>query len=281
MLRIGCQLSSAKGYLAMGREAVKIGANTFQFFTRNPRGGAVKALDEEDIAAYRIFASEHGLGGLLAHAPYTVNPCSAKEDLRDFAVRVLREDIERLELLPGTMYNFHPGSHTGQGSQAGIEFIAAALNSVLEPWQSTVVLLETMAGKGTEIGRTFEELAEIISRVELGSTLGVCLDTCHVHEAGYDICANLNDVLSEFDRILGLGRLRAVHLNDSRNPRGAHKDRHEKIGEGEIGLEALAQVINDPRLRALPFYLETPNDLDGYAAEIRLLRGLYQEGPGS
>lgn len=281
MLRIGCQLSSAKGYLAMGREAVKIGANTFQFFTRNPRGGAVKALDEEDIAAYRSFASEHGLGGLLAHAPYTVNPCSAKEDLRDFAVRVLREDIERLELLPGTMYNFHPGSHTGQGSQAGIEFIAAALNSVLEPWQSTVVLLETMAGKGTEIGRTFEELAEIISRVELGSTLGVCLDTCHVHEAGYDICANLNDVLSEFDRILGLGRLRAVHLNDSRNPRGAHKDRHEKIGEGEIGLEALAQVINDPRLRALPFYLETPNDLDGYAAEIRLLRGLYQEGPGS
>lgn len=276
MLRIGCQLSSAKGYLAMGRQAVEIGANTFQFFTRNPRGGAVRALNREDIAAYRSFAGEHGLTGLLAHAPYTVNPCSAKEELREFAIRVLREDLERLELLPGTMYNFHPGSHTGQGAETGIRFIADALNSVLAPEQTTVPLLETMAGKGTEIGRTFGELAEIIGRVELGSRIGICLDTCHVHEAGYDIGASLDAVLDEFDRILGLGRLRAVHLNDSRNPRGAHKDRHEKIGAGTIGLEALARIINHPRLRDLPFYLETPNDLAGYAEEIRLLRGLYQ-----
>lgn len=277
MLRIGCQLSSAKGYLAMGRQAVEIGANTFQFFTRNPRGGRVKALDPQDVEAYRAYAARHGLTDLLGHAPYTVNPSAAREDLREFAVRVLREDIERLELLPGSMYNFHPGSHVGQGTEAGTEHIAAALNSVLRPDQKTVVLLETMAGKGTEIGRTFAEIQAVIERVELSDLVGVCLDTCHAHDAGYDICAGLDSVLAEFDRILGLRRLRAVHLNDSKNPCGSRKDRHERIGAGAIGVEALARVINHPQLRDLPFFLETPNDLEGYAAEIRLLRELYQE----
>lgn len=276
MLRIGCQLSSARGYLAMGREAVRIGANTFQFFTRNPRGGAVRALDTEDIAAYRAFAREHGLADLLAHAPYTLNPGSAKPEVREFALQVLAEDLARLELLPGTMYNLHPGAHIGQGTEAATEHIAFALNSVLMPGQRTVVLLETMAGKGTEVGRTFAELAAIMERVERPDLMGVCLDTCHVHEAGYDVCADLDTVLGEFDRLIGLERLRAVHLNDSKNPRGARKDRHERIGEGEIGLEALVRIINHPKLRNLPFFLETPNDAEGYAAEIALLRARYQ-----
>ncbi|MBD5558964.1 MAG: deoxyribonuclease IV [Clostridia bacterium] len=280
MFRIGCQISSARGYLAMGREAVKIGANTFQFFTRNPRGGRVKALDRADLDAYLEFAAEHGLADLLAHAPYTLNPCSAKEEVREFALQVLREDLERLALLPGTMYNFHPGSHTGQGTAVGTAQIAAALNSVLSEGQTTIVLLETMAGKGTEIGSSFAELAAIIAQVEQADLLGVCLDTCHVHEAGYDICANLDAVLGEFDRTVGLERLRAVHLNDSRNPAGARKDRHEKIGQGQIGLEAIAHVINHPALRDLPFFLETPNDAAGYAEEIRMLRELYEPQPG-
>ena len=279
MLRIGCQLSSARGYLAMGRQAVSIGANTFQFFTRNPRGGAVKALDLDDIAAYRDFASSHGLGDLLAHAPYTVNPARAKKEVRDFARQAMAEDLARLELLPAVMYNLHPGAHVGQGTAAGVAHVAAALNSVLTPDQHTPVLLETMAGKGTEIGRSFEEIAQIIAAVELNDRMGVCLDTCHVHEAGYALCESLDAVLAEFDGIIGLGRLRAVHLNDSKNLRGARKDRHEKIGEGQIGLEALAHIINHPLLRDLPFFLETPNDPAGYAREIRLLRECREDSP--
>ena len=259
----------------MGREAVSIGANTFQFFSRNPRGGAVRAFDAEDAAAYAEYAGEHGLALPIAHAPYTVNPCSPKEELRAFAVTVLREDLERLEHIPDAMYNFHPGSHVKQGVDEGVRLIAAALNEVLTEDMTVPVLLETMAGKGTEIGRSFEEIAAIIEQVELGDALGVCLDTCHVHDAGYDISDRLDEVLEEFDRTLGLRRLRAVHLNDSRNPLGAKKDRHEQIGMGAIGLEAIARIINHPALRSLPFYLETPHeDMSGYAKEIALLKSL-------
>ena len=276
MLKIGCHLSSSKGYLAMGKEAVKIGANTFQFFTRNPRGGSVKPLDPEDVAAYKSFAAEHELYTILAHAPYTMNLCAEKETVREFSLNVLRDDLERLEHIPGSMYNFHPGSHVGQGEEAGIGLIVRALNEVIKPGQATTILLETMAGKGSEIGGRFEQLREIIDSVDKNEYLGVCLDTCHISDGGYDVAGNLDAVLEEFDRVVGIGRLKAVHLNDSMNPLGSRKDRHAKIGEGHIGLAAMENIINHPMLRELPFYLETPNDLDGYAKEIALLKGLYR-----
>lgn len=278
MLIIGCHLSSSKGFLSMGKTAVDIGANTFQFFTRNPRGGTAKPLDLEDVAAYRDFAKEHDLFPILAHAPYTLNCCAADPGLRDFARRTMADDLERLEHIPGSLYNFHPGSHVKQGAETGIALIAETLNQVLRPDQATTVLLETMAGKGSEVGRSFEELRAILDRVELGDQMGICLDTCHVFDGGYDIVSNLDGVLEEFDRILGLGRLRAIHLNDSKNPFGSHKDRHEQIGQGSIGLEAFGQIINHPALRHLPFYLETPQeDVWGYGREITLLRSLFQE----
>lgn len=272
MFKIGCHLSSSKGYVAMGKEAVKIGANTFQFFTRNPRGGAAKPLDEQDMAAYVEFAKEHQLTTILAHAPYTLNASAAKEDLREFAFEVMKDDLYRLSFIPGSMYNFHPGSHVKQGAEVGIELIADHLNRVLEHNVNTTVLLETMAGKGSEIGRSFEEIQAIIEKTERKDMLGVCFDTCHVYDAGYDIVGNLDSVLKEFDTVISLGRLKAIHLNDSKNPFASHKDRHEKIGEGSIGLEATKEIINHPLLRDLPFYLETPNELDGYAREIALLK---------
>ena len=276
MLKIGCHLSSAKGFLAMGREAVKIGANTFQFFTRNPRGARAKPLDLADVAAYRAFAEGQGFFPILAHAPYTLNACAADEGLRTFAKETMLDDLQRLEHIPGRLYNFHPGSHVTQGAEAGIELIAAHLNKILWPEQSTTVLLETMAGKGSEVGRTFEELRAILDRVKQADKLGVCLDTCHVFDGGYDIAQNLDGVLEQFDKIIGLNRLRAIHLNDSMNPLGSHKDRHQKLGEGEIGLKALEQVINHPALCRLPFYLETPNDLEGYGREIAQMKSLYR-----
>lgn len=277
MLKIGCHLSSAKGYLAMGKEAIKIGANTFQFFTRNPRGGKAKALDLEDVKAYRALAAEQGFFPILAHAPYTLNACAADEGLRTFARETMADDLARLEHLPGSLYNFHPGSHVKQGAERGIELIAAQLNSLLTPEQSTTVLLETMAGKGSEVGRTFGELRAVLDEVQVSEKMGVCLDTCHISDGGYDIIGNLDGVLEEFDRVIGLPRLKAIHLNDSMNPPGSHKDRHQKLGEGAIGLEAMERIINHPALRELPFYLETPNDLEGYAREIALLKSLYRE----
>lgn len=277
MLKIGCHLSSSKGFLHMGETALSIGANTFQFFTRNPRGGSAKELDLEDVAAYRAFALEHGIVCPLAHAPYTLNACSKDPKIRVFARNTMLDDINRLEHIPGSCYNFHPGSHVGQGLETGIEQIAAMLNAILTPEQTTTVLLETMAGKGSEVGSRFEELRAIIDRVELQEKVGVCMDTCHVNDAGYDLNHNLDGVLEEFDRIVGLNRLKAVHVNDSKNPLGAAKDRHETVGNGYLGLETLSGVINHPALRELPFYLETPNDLDGYAAEIRLLQAQYSE----
>ncbi len=274
MLTIGCHLSASDGFLHMGQEAVSIGANTFQFFTRNPRGGAAKPLDLQDIAAYLTYAQEHGIGRLVAHAPYTLNGCSADPAIRDFAKRTMLDDLQRLEHLPGNCYNFHPGSHVKQGVEIATGQICEMLNSILWKDMKTTVLLETMAGKGSEVGRSFEELRAIIDGTALGDQLGVCLDTCHVSDAGYDIVNRLDDVLAEFDRVLGLDRLKAIHLNDSKNPCGAHKDRHEKIGEGCIGLGALMRVVNHPQLKHLPFELETPNDLTGYAAEIKLIRGL-------
>ena len=271
-LTIGCHLSSSKGYLHMAKEAVSIGANTFQFFTRNPRGGTAKPLDPADAAAFRAYAGEHAFGQILAHAPYTLNGCSADPAIRDFARRTMADDLARLEATPGNLYNFHPGSHVGQGVETGIAFIADMLNSVLQPGLHTTVLLETMAGKGSEIGGRFEELRAIIDRVEQSDHLGVCLDTCHVHDAGYDIINDLDGVLAEFDRVIGLDHLLALHINDSKNPRSARKDRHEKIGEGCIGLEAIVRVVNHPALRHLPMLLETPNELEGYAAEIALLK---------
>ena len=272
MFKIGCHLSSSKGYVAMGREAVKIGANTFQFFTRNPRGGAAKPLDEKDMQAYVEFAREHGLGTILAHAPYTLNAAAAKEDLRKFAYEVMKDDLYRLSFLPGSMYNFHPGSHVKQGIEVGIQLISDHLNRVLEHNVNTTILLETMAGKGSEVGGSFEEIQEIIEKTERKNMVGVCLDTCHVYDAGYDIVGDLDGVLKEFDTVIGLDRLKAIHLNDSKNPFASHKDRHEKIGEGSIGLEAIERIINHPLLRELPFYLETPNELAGYAREIGLLK---------
>lgn len=278
MFWIGCHLSSAKGYLAMGRQAAEIGANVFQFFTRNPRGGSVKSLDMADVEAFLAFSQEKGFGPLLAHAPYTMNLCAAKPELREFARQTIKEDLARLELLPDVMFNFHPGSHVKQGAETGITLIADALNDILSDGGKTPILLETMAGKGSEVGRTFEELRAMIDKTEQKERLGVCLDTCHVYDGGYDILQDLDGVLAEFDRIIGLERLRAIHLNDSKNPIASHKDRHEKIGEGTLGLEGLVRVINHPKLRDLPFYLETPNELDGYAREIALLRGLREEG---
>ena len=272
MLTIGCHLSSSKGYLAMGKEAVKIDANTFQFFTRNPRGTKAKAIDENDVERFLAFAKENGSEQILAHAPYTLNACSADEHLRELARDTMADDLRRMEYTPGNCYNFHPGSHVGQGAEAGIAFIADMLNQILKPEQRTTVLLETMSGKGSEVGREFEELREILDRVECKERMGVCLDTCHVWDGGYDIVNDLEGVIGKFDRIIGLEKLKAIHLNDSLNPLGAHKDRHAKIGEGCIGEEALKRVVTHPALKDLPFYLETPNELPGYAREIAVMR---------
>ena len=272
MFHIGSHLSPSAGWLAMGQTAHSMNASTFQFFTRNPRGSKAKAIDPADAAALVAFLKEHNFGPVVAHAPYTINPCSKDERTREFALQTMADDLVRMEHLPGNYYNFHPGSHTGLGTEAGIDLIAATLNTILQPQQHTTVLLETMAGKGTEIGGRFEELRAILDRVELTDHMGVCLDTCHVNDAGYDIVGDLDGVLTEFDRVIGLDRLKAIHINDSLNPLGAKKDRHARIGEGYIGTEAFARIITHPALRGLPFVLETPNELDGYAREIALLR---------
>ena len=277
MLIIGCHLSSAKGYEAMAKEAEKIEANTFQFFTRNPRGGNAKEIKEEDVRAYGERARKQGITQILAHAPYTLNACSEKESVRDFAFRAMKEDMERMEYTPGNCYNFHPGSHVGQGVEKGIELICELLNKIIRPEQSTIILLETMSGKGSEVGGRFEELRAIIDGVEQKDKIGVCMDTCHVSDAGYDIVSDLDGVLEEFDNIVGLERLHALHINDSLNPPGSHKDRHAKIGEGTIGLEAIANVIRHPKLQGLPCILETPNELPGYAGEIEILRAEYEK----
>lgn len=276
MLNIGCHLSASKGYYNMGKEAVSIGANTFQFFTRNPRGGKAKEVDIKDVEKFLNLAKENNFCKILAHAPYTINVCSADENIRKFGIDTMKDDLKNLEFVPGNMYNFHPGSHVGQGEEIGIKLIIEALNDVLNENQQTTVLLETMAGKGTEVGKTFEQLKQIIDGVDLKDKLGVCLDTCHVYDAGYDIVNDLDGVLNKFDTIIGLDKLKAIHLNDDKNPFGSHKDRHEKIGEGSIGIEAFEKIINHPKLRNLPFYLETPNELDGYAKEIALLKNLYK-----
>lgn len=276
MFKIGCHLSASKGFMHMGEEAVSIGANTFQFFTRNPRGGQAKPIDEADVKNFLDFANENGFAKILAHAPYTLNACSADEKVRDFAFRTMKDDLMRMEYVPHNLYNFHPGSHVGQGVEKGIELIADILNRVLTPDITTTVLLETMAGKGSEIGSKFEEIRSIIDATNLSDKLGVCLDTCHVYDGGYDIAGNLENVLEEFDRIIGIERLCAVHINDSKNPFASHKDRHEKIGEGSIGLDAFEKIINHPALCNLPFFLETPNELSGYAKEIELLKSLYK-----
>lgn len=273
-MKIGCHLSASKGFLAMGKTAVSIGANTFQFFTRNPRGGAAKALDENDIKAYLDYAKDNGIEIILAHAPYTLNICSADSGIREFAKNTFIDDIKRMEKVPGNLYNFHPGSHVGQGAEVGIDMIADALNEILYPEMTTTVLLETMAGKGSEVGRDFSEIRAIIDKVKLKEKVGVCLDTCHVYDAGYDIVNDLDGVLDEFDKVIGIKKLRAVHINDSKNPFSSHKDRHEVIGGGSIGEEAFSRIINHPLLCDLPFYLETPNELDGYKEEIALLKGL-------
>lgn len=275
MFYIGCHLSASDGFLAMGKTALSIGANTFQFFTRNPRGSKAKAIDPADVAAFLALAAENGFGTLVAHAPYTINPCSKDERTREFARMTLADDLRRMEHIPGNVYNFHPGSHTGQGMETGIGQIAETLNAILTPDIRTTVLLETMSGKGSEVGSRFEELREIIDRVELSNKLGVCLDTCHVSDAGYDIADDPDGVLAEFDRVIGLDRLRAVHVNDSLNPVGSHKDRHARIGEGCLGAEALGRVVRHPALQGLPFVLETPNELPGYAREIALLKELH------
>lgn len=275
-LTIGCHLSVSKGFLAMAKTAVSIDANTFQFFTRNPRGGKAKAIDPKDMAAFSQYANEQGITTILAHAPYTLNPASATESVREFAYEIFADDLLRMEHTPHQCYNFHPGAHGKQGIEVGVGKVAEVLNAVLKPEQTTTVLLETMTGKGSEIGGRFEELAAIIERVDLADHVGVCLDTCHVWDAGYDIKSDLETVLAEFDRIIGIERLRAIHINDSLNERGAQKDRHARIGEGQIGFEALSAVTNHPQLRHLPFYLETPNELPGYAHEIAALREAYR-----
>lgn len=276
MLTIGCHLSASAGYEAMGKEAVSIGANTFQFFTRNPRGGKAKDINPADVEKFLSFSKENGIEKILAHAPYTLNACSADEGIRRFAKETMADDLRRMEYTPGNCYNFHPGSHVGQGPEAGITMIADMLNEILTRDITTTVLLETMAGKGSEVGKDFEEIREIIDRVSLDDKLGVCLDTCHVWDGGYDIVNDLDGVIAKFDDVIGLDRLKAIHLNDSMNVCGAHKDRHQKIGQGEIGLEALVRVINHPALKNLPFYLETPNEIPGYAEEIQLLREKYE-----
>ncbi len=272
MLRIGCHLSSSKGFLAMAKTAESIGAGTFQFFTRNPRGGAAKEWQASDVQAMLDCFEQTGIAKPLAHAPYTLNACAREERTREFALETMGDDLRRLEMIPGAMYNFHPGSHVGQGAEEGIRLIADALNRTLWQEMGTTVLLETMAGKGSEVGRSFEELRAVIDRVELSEKMGVCMDTCHIWDGGYDIVSHLDEVLQEFDDILGLERLKAIHINDSMNPCGARKDRHEKIGQGYIGEEAFRRIVNHPKLKDLPFYLETPNELDGYQSEIRLLK---------
>ncbi len=276
MFTIGCHLSASKGYLAMAKEAVSIGGNTFQFFTRNPRGGQAKPIDENDIVEFLKYSKEHGILIILAHSPYTLNACSADENIRKFAKETMADDLKRMEYTPGNYYNFHPGSHVGQGVNKGIDYIAEMLNEILTKEQTTTVLLETMAGKGSEIGRNFEELKAIIDKVELKEKLGVCLDTCHVWDGGYDIVSDFDGVLDEFDKIIGLEKLKAIHLNDSKNDINSHKDRHEKIGEGKIGLEAITKIINNERVKNLPFFLETPNEIDGYEKEIALLKKQYK-----
>mgnify|MGYP000493014743 FL=1 len=275
MLQIGCHLSSSKGFLNMGKEIVKLGGNTFQFFTRNPRGGAAKTIDEKDIEAFKTFAKENNINIILAHAPYTLNACSADADVRNFAKQVFADDLKRMEYIPGNMYNFHPGSHVKQGVDTGIEYIAQMLNEVLDKNQHTKVLLETMAGKGTEIGRSFEELQMIIEKVELNNKLGICLDTCHIYDAQYNIVDNLNGVIDELDKVIGLDRLCAIHLNDSKNPFASHKDRHELIGKGYIGIDTFNNIVSNEKLRNIPMYLETPNDMEGYAKEIAMLKHMY------
>ena len=276
MLHIGCHLSASKGYSHMAKEALGMGADTFQFFTRNPRGGKAKDIDEGDIASFLKIAQEENLHRILAHAPYTLNPCSSDERVKEFAHMVMEDDLMRMEYTPGNYYNFHPGSHVGQGVEKGIELTSSLLNKVLKTDQTTVVLLETMSGKGSEIGKTFQELRQIIDCTKLDDKLGICLDTCHINDAGYDIVNDLDGVLAEFDRIIGLDRLYAVHINDSKNPISSHKDRHEKIGQGSLGLETFFKVINHPLLHKLPFFLETPNDNEGYAEEIRILKEAYE-----
>lgn len=275
-LKIGCHLSSSKGYLAMGKMIISLGGNTFQYFTRNPRGGSVKTVDYDDIKKFNDFAKENNIDYIIAHAPYTMNLASPDEKVRDFGYRVIKEDLETLEHIDKVYYNFHPGSHVGQGIEAGIDLIADTLNKVISPNQKTLVLLETMAGKGSEIGSNFREIKRIIDKVEHSEKIGVLLDTCHVNDGGYDIVNHLDEVLKEFDEIIGINLLKAIHLNDSKNPRESHKDRHEKIGLGTIGLEALTKIINHPLLRELPFVLETPNDNDGYKEEIKLLKERYR-----
>lgn len=277
MLYIGNHTSSSKGYAAMGRQIVKNGGNTFAFFTRNPRGGNAKAIDPADVAKFQEIAKEHEFGKIVAHAPYTLNACAAKENLRDFARNTFSDDLKRMEATPGNYYNFHPGSHVGQGIEVGIQKIAEVLNAVLTEEQTTTVLLETMAGKGSEVGSHFQELRAIMDLVEKRDKLGICLDTCHVWDGGYDIVNDLDGVLTEFDRIIGLDHLKAIHLNDSLNPLGSHKDRHARIGEGQMGLDALVRVIRHPALDGKPFILETPNDDEGWTREIALLRERYSE----
>ena len=278
MLNIGCHLSASKGFKNMGEESLKINANTFQFFTRNPRGGKAKEINQDDVDELLKIMKENNFAKILAHAPYTLNLCSADKSIRNFAKNTMIDDLKRMEYVPGNMYNFHPGSHVGQGTEIGIKYIVDALNEILSEEQTTTVLLETMSGKGSEIGRTFEELRQIIDGVNLKNKLGVCLDTCHVNDAGYDIVNNLDTVLEEFDEVIGLDRLKAIHINDSMNPLGSHKDRHQKIGQGTIGIEAFERIINHPKLKKLPFYLETPqDDILGYAKEIEILRKLYIE----
>lgn len=277
MLYIGNHTSSSKGYLAMGKQMLANGGNTFAFFTRNPRGGNAKAIDPADVAKFLEIAKEHEFGKIVAHAPYTLNACAAKENLRDFARETFADDLKRMEATPGNYYNFHPGSHVGQGIEVGIQKIAEVLNAVLTEDQTTTVLLETMSGKGSEVGSHFEELRAIMDLVEKRDKLGICLDTCHVWDGGYDIVNDLDGVLTEFDRIIGLDHLKAIHLNDSLNPLGSHKDRHARIGEGQIGLDALVRVIRHPALEGKPFILETPNDDEGWTREIALLRERYSE----
>jgi len=277
MFNIGCHLSVSNGFEHMGKEALTIGANTFQYFSRNPRGSKVKKIDREDVDALIKIMAENKFRVILAHAPYTLNPCSADLKVREFADIVLKEDLENMEYLPDNLYNFHPGSHLGQGAAEGIRLIAGLLNKTMKADQSTTVLLETMSGKGSEVGSSFEELKEIIDRTDLTDKIAVCLDTCHVYSAGYDIVKDLDGVLEQFDRIIGLNKLKAVHLNDSMTPFASRKDRHAPIGEGTIGLKAIASIINHPALCRLPFYLETPNDLDGYAREIKLLKEQYKK----
>ncbi len=277
MIYLGCHLTSAKGYENMAKEAISIKADTLQFFTRNPRGGRAKEIDPQDVGRFLALAGEHGFGKIVAHAPYTLNPCSKEEKTREFAYMTMADDLARMEYTPGNYYNFHPGSHVGQGIEAGIELISRLLNDIIREEQTTTVLLETMAGKGSEIGGSFEELAAIIDRVKLKEKLGVCLDTCHVHDAGYDIAADPDGVLAEFDRVIGLSYLKAIHINDSKNPLGAHKDRHEVIGAGHLGRDAFVRLLTHPLLDGLPFILETPQpDLAGYGAEIKMLRELIK-----